>query len=133
MGSVLFIFGVFVIAESIFGFFEEDPLERECRIVLNEKLKKVDVDKLREEVRQAKIIQRANEYNYEDKELIDLKKKLQELISGDRLASHNVLAISEGLEELNKLIEDYMIQSEDAKVYLREIYRQAQTLTGKAA
>ena len=132
MGSVLLLFGVFVIAESIFGFFEEDPLERECRMVLNENLKKVDVDKLREEVKQAKIIQRPDEYNYEDKELVELRKNIQELISRDKLAAHNVVAINEGLEELDKLIEAYSIASEDAKVYLRGIYRQAQILTGKA-
>lgn len=107
------------------------PINQESKKIFGVKANRVNTKAARKAIAQAKQFQKADQYDFTQKEIVQLEENIQKILSSDKLSGHTVKAVNDGLYALQIMKDALEIDPEDAKIYLREMHNQMQFLIKK--
>lgn len=108
-----------------------NPIDKASKQVFGVKARKVNVATARKAIASAKKIQKTEEFNYGQKEIVELEEKIVTLVNNGRLGTHNEEAIKMAFETLIWIKDECRMHPDDVKIYLCEMLHQAQLIVNK--
>ncbi|MBN2896125.1 MAG: hypothetical protein JXK05_09585 [Campylobacterales bacterium] len=121
-------FGWYLIFEGLWDAIKPEEHDKIAKMVFGVKAKKVDIEAVERAVVEAKKVQMQTVYDYTDPEISALRQRIAGALSYGRLSAGTNTAISDALDELDRLQDRLAISADDVKVYLREVLKQIKHL-----
>lgn len=107
------------------------PINKASKKVFSVKANKVNTKEARAAITRAKQHQRADQYDFTQKEILQLEENIQKILNSDKLSGHTIKAVNDGLYALQIMKDALEIDPQDVLIYLREMYGQMQFLIKK--